>query len=81
MASSLPREEEERAEVEAILASKELSNSPNLIRLVRYISNKYWQGKTEDLKEYNLAIEALGRPPDFDPALDAIVRVELHRLR
>ncbi|MBA4182334.1 MAG: hypothetical protein C0506_17260, partial [Anaerolinea sp.] len=31
--------------------------------------------------EYNIAVEALNRPPDFDQKKDSIVRVEAHRLR
>jgi hypothetical protein len=38
-------------------------------------------GRTESIKEYNIAVEALGRSADFDPKKDSIVRVEAHRLR
>jgi hypothetical protein len=34
-----------------------------------------------EIKEYNIAVEALGRPADFEPSKDSIVRVEAHRLR
>jgi hypothetical protein len=39
------------------------------------------EGKSEELKEYTIGVEALGRSPDFDPTTNSIVRVELHRLR
>jgi TolB-like protein len=32
-------------------------------------------------KEYEIAVEVLGRPPDYDPDIDAAVRVEAGRLR
>jgi hypothetical protein len=35
----------------------------------------------ESLKEYTIGVEAFGRPPDFDPKTDTIVRVQIHRLR
>jgi hypothetical protein len=38
-------------------------------------------GHGDDLKEYTVAVEALGRPASFDQKKDSIVRVEIHRLR
>jgi hypothetical protein len=38
-------------------------------------------GRTEAIKEYNIAVEGLGRGADFDQKRDSIVRVEAHRLR
>ncbi|HET9377976.1 MAG TPA: malectin domain-containing carbohydrate-binding protein, partial [Chthoniobacterales bacterium] len=38
-------------------------------------------GATAEIKEYNIAIEALGRPSDFNPQTDTIVRVTAHTLR
>lgn len=73
--------QEEKAELESILASDALSKSANLARLLQYICNVYFEGKAQDLKEYNIGVEALGRPPDFDPTANSIVRVEIHRLR
>lgn len=75
------RERLEREELESILSSGILAKSPNLEKLLTYICEKYWQGKSAELKEYNLGVEALGRPANFDPAASAIVRVEIHRLR
>lgn len=71
----------EREELRLILASGLLARSPNLEKLLNYICERYWEGKPDQLKEYNLGVEALGRSPDFDPASNAIVRVEVHRLR
>jgi hypothetical protein len=71
----------EREELHSILASGILAKSPNLAKLLSYICERYWEGKSGQLKEYNLGVDALGRPPDFDPAASAIVRVEVHRLR
>jgi len=73
--------QEEKAELEAVLASETFAKAPNLARLLRYICAKYFEGHASDLKEYNIGVEALGRPPDFDPTSNSIVRVELHRLR
>ena len=71
----------ERAALERLLASGLFDRSPSLALFLRYVCGKYFEGRTDDIKEYNIAVEALGRPADFDQKRDAIVRVEAHRLR
>src|SRR5438270_342930 len=71
----------ERHELDAILASGILNRAPNLAHLLSYVCAKYFEGAAEQIKEYNIAVEALGRPADFDQKRDSIVRVEAHRLR
>uniref|UniRef100_Q021C7 Malectin domain-containing protein n=1 Tax=Solibacter usitatus (strain Ellin6076) TaxID=234267 RepID=Q021C7_SOLUE len=72
---------QERYELDAILASGILNRAPNLEHLLTYVCAKYFEGAAEQIKEYNIAVEALGRPADFDQKRDSIVRVEAHRLR
>src|SRR5689334_16170968 len=71
----------EQDELNAILASGILNRAPNLAQLLTYVCAKYFEGAAEQIKEYNIAVEALGRPADFDQKRDSIVRVEAHRLR
>ena len=71
----------ERAELEAVLASGVFSRSPNLAKMLRYIGLKYLEGQQDSIKEYNIGVDALERPPDYDPKRDSIVRVEAVRLR
>jgi hypothetical protein len=73
--------ERERKELDAILASGIFNRAPNLAHLLKYVCSKYFEGASGDIKEYNIAIEALGRAPEFDQKRDSIVRVEAHRLR
>ncbi len=73
--------ERERAEVAAVLASERFARSPRLARLLAYLCHKYFEGEADQIKEYNIATEVLGRPAEFDPSQDAIARVEAHRLR
>ena len=49
--------------------------------MLKYICEQHLGGQGQDVKEYNIAVEAFGRPPDFDQSRDSIVRVEAHRLR
>src|ERR1035441_919065 len=72
---------QERHELDTILASGILIRAPNLARVLTYICAQYFEGTAGQIKEYNIAVEALGRPADFDQRRDSIVRGETHRLR
>ncbi len=72
---------EERAEVEAVLASEMFRRAPTLRQILAYVCAQYFAGTTGRVKEYTIAVEALGRSDDFDPNEDTIVRVEAARLR
>src|SRR5215468_12030840 len=70
----------EKQELERILNSGIFHRAPNLAQLLTYVCSKYFEGTADQIKEYNIAIDALGRPTDFDQKRDSIVRVEAHRL-
>jgi hypothetical protein len=72
---------EVHAAVERITASLEFRSAPRLIAFLRFIVERALAGDGVHLKGYTIAVEALGRRPDFDPQTDAIVRVEAGRLR
>jgi hypothetical protein len=71
----------QRAELDAVLGSGIFHRAPNLSKFLTYVCERYFEGAGSQIKEYNIAVEALGRPPDFDQKKDSIVRVEAHRLR
>lgn len=71
----------ERDALDRILRSDVLHRAPNLILFLRYVCEMQLAGRTDSIKEYNIAVEALGRGSDFDQKKDSIVRVEAHRLR
>ncbi len=79
--SSAVRMHEEKAELEAVFASGIFNRAPGLAQMLTYVCTKYFEGQADQVKEYNIAVEALGRPADFDQKRDSIVRVEAHRLR
>ena len=72
---------EERRELETVLSSEMLCRAPALCRMLRFVCAKYFAGEAGQIREYSVAVEALGRPSDFNPKRDPIVRVEAHRLR
>jgi hypothetical protein len=72
---------DEAEEAKAVLSSTLFASSPNLVRLLKYLCANHFSEKRSSLNEYRIGVEALGRPPDFDPAKNSSVRVEMHRLR
>lgn len=68
-------------QTEHVLADPLFSHSPQLKRFLRFAVEKTLAGEGHKLKEYTIAVEALGKPETFDPRLDSIVRVEARRLR
>jgi hypothetical protein len=73
--------QERRAALDAVLASSTFARNQRLSRLLTYLCSKSFAGEAASLKEYTIATDVFGRPPDFDQSSDAIVRVEIHRLR
>src|ERR1700729_2754845 len=73
--------ESERQEFEWLLTSGVLGRSDNLARVLKYICEEHFQDRADQIKEYTIAVEALGRRPTFDPQTDTIVRVTFHSLR
>jgi hypothetical protein len=79
--SAINKQEVERAELESVLASGFLGRTNNLVRLLSFVCEKYFDGAFDEIKEYSIAVQALGRPENFDPQVDTIVRVTAHALR
>lgn len=73
---------EEREELERILGHPEISRSTSLVRFLSFICNKYFEGQADEIREYSIAVEALGRKESsFDSHIDPIVRVTARSLR
>ena len=72
---------EVREALERIISSDAFRTSPQLIEFLRYVVNAALRGEGHRVKAYTIGIDVLGRPGDFDPQLDPIVRVEATRLR
>lgn len=70
-----------RVQVERIAHSETLRASESLRRLLRYLGEKSAAGEAEDLKEYTVGVDGLGRPVTYDPRHDAAARIQVGRLR
>ena len=60
-----------------LLESAAFAKSPTLRKLLEYL----WERRDQEVSEFAIAVEALDRREDFDPKLDATVRVNIARLR
>lgn len=76
-----PGEGDIRAALERVLAAPDFTASLRLAAFLRYVVEATLAGRADAIKGYTIAVEALGRPPSFDPQSDPIVRVEATRLR
>jgi hypothetical protein len=73
-------ENAERQELERAVDQIGRTTRPG--RLLEFLGSKYFSQQEAQLTEFDIAREVFGRSlENFDPAADAVVRVEIHRLR
>ena len=74
--------EEEMQELATLLSYPPIARSSNLARMLSFVCEKYFGGRTEEIRESSIAIHALGRKEmGFDSHADPIVRVTARILR
>jgi hypothetical protein len=69
-----------REEIDRVLESGTLQHSAVLRRILGYLGEAAAHG-TEDLKEYTIGVEALGKSGSYDPQRDSTVRAQVAKLR
>ncbi len=69
------------AQLERLLANPHFSNSRRFPSFLRYIVNATINGQADLLKERTLGIEIFGKDPDYDTAVEPIVRVTAAEIR
>lgn len=67
----------ERELLDRLLRSRQFAHAESLRKILLLLCRH----KDRSLKEYEIAVDALGRPPDFDPKTDPIVRVSIAAIR
>ena len=69
-------------QTQRVLQSVAFRNASTLQQLLQFLTSRALDNSPPELlKEYTIGVEGFGRPPDFDPKTDTIVRVQIHRLR
>lgn len=76
-----PGRDEVRSALERLFESGPFVSSPRLRAFLRFVIDETLAGQSACIKAYTIAVGALDRAESFDPARDAIVRVEARRLR
>ena len=56
-----------QAQLEKILGGTGFSNASRLSEFLRYVVDQYVNNNQDEIKQYSIAVEALGYPSDFDP--------------
>jgi len=67
--------------LQRVLQSKTFSESETLRQILKFIVEMSVAERADEIKEYTIATEVLGRPSDFSSKADNIVRVQAARLR
>jgi hypothetical protein len=70
-----------RQALDRVAASETFRESENLRRLLLYLGEASLDGRADQLKEYTVGVDGLGRPATFEPRLDSSVRMLAGRLR
>jgi hypothetical protein len=68
-------------QIDKLVGSNVLHGSESLCKLLRYLAQHALHEPGTRLKEYQIATEVFGRPADFDPQSDSMIRVQAGRLR
>ncbi|MBV1931700.1 MAG: hypothetical protein KUG71_08275 [Porticoccaceae bacterium] len=79
--SRATEQQSKREQLARILDSSLFAHAQRLGRFLKFIVDETLAGRAERLNQYAIAIEVFDRDESFDPAIDAIVRVEAGRLR
>ncbi|QQR37437.1 hypothetical protein JI749_07455 [Devosia oryziradicis] len=81
MTDAAPQNKAIHLALERLLAWPDIARSPQLSRFLAYIVERTLEGNEQTIKAYSIAVDVFGRPSDFDPQADPIVRVQARRLR
>jgi hypothetical protein len=72
---------EKQQALDLVLRSQVLARADQLRKFLRYICEMEDAGRADEITEYSIGTEALGRPRDYSPAADSGVRGRAHDLR
>jgi hypothetical protein len=68
-------------QIQRIVQSEQFRSSEVLRRLLTFLSEKAIAGEADNLKEYVVAIDGLGKSSTYDPQHNSAVRIQMGRLR
>jgi hypothetical protein len=69
------------SELRAILDGPDFARAPIMKRLLQFLVEETIAGRGDQLKAWSVAVDGLGRAPDYDAHADSYPRVQVGRLR
>ncbi len=78
---SQPSTESVREALSHVVGSDLFARSPQQSKLLLYLCDQVLSGSENELKEYTIAVEAMGLPHNYGQSEASTVRVAIHRLR
>ncbi len=81
MSASPVQTAEFQQELQRVLGSESFRTAEALRRLLGYLADAYIAGSGRSLKEYSIGRDVMNKPEDYDPRVDASVRVQIGKLR
>jgi len=79
--SSACSEESKLRALQEVLSSSTFERAELLKRFLRYVCEMEFAGRLDEINEYKIGIEALGRPASYSPGEDSSVRSRAHAVR
>lgn len=79
--AEIPNAEPMREELRSVIASPDFARAPIMKRLLSFLVEETAAGRGDQLKAYSVAVDGLGRAPDYDARADSYPRVQVGRLR
>jgi hypothetical protein len=74
-------EHEARMESDRLLSDPQFHLTERHRNFLKYVAQEMFEGRAATVKAYAIAVDVFGRPCNFDPINDPIVRIEATRLR
>src|SRR5436190_3435924 len=77
----VPELDQNRIQIQRIVASKAFKTSEVHRNLFNYLADKSLAGEAQNLKEYTVGLDVFGKPSTYDPRQESVVRMHVGRLR
>jgi len=74
-------QEEVKQALQTVLQDPKFAAAPQMSAFLKFVVLQTLEGKSDRIKAYTVAVDALGKPATFDPQNDPSVRVLAKRLR
>src|SRR5215510_7277232 len=77
----VPELDQNKIQIQRIVASKAFKTSEVHRNLFNYLADKSLAGEAHNLKEYTVGLDVFGKPASYDPRQESVVRMHVGRLR